>query len=58
VADIGTFLEMGGHAAYVWPALGFAAAVLVGLAVASLRRLRAAEAALAALERARREGAP
>lgn len=49
---------MGGHAAYVWPALGFAAAVLVGLALASLRRLRAAEAALAALERARREAAP
>jgi len=58
VADIGHFFAMGGHAAYVWPALGFAAAVLVGLAVASLRRLRAAEAALAALERARREGAP
>ena len=49
---------MGGHAAYVWPALGFAAAVLIGLAVASLRRLRAAEAALAALEPTRRERAP
>ena len=58
MADIRTFLNMGGHAAYVWPALGFAAAVLIGLAVASLRRLRAAEAALAALEPTSLERAP
>jgi heme exporter protein CcmD len=34
---------MGGYAAYVWPALGLTAAVLVGLAAASIGRLRAAE---------------
>ena len=45
------FLEMGGYAAYVWPAYGVTAAVLIGLLVASLRSLRRAEAELAGLER-------
>ena len=40
---------MGGYAAYVWPAFGVALAVLVGLLVASLRSLRANQAALSAL---------
>ena len=48
--DIGTFLNMGGHAAFVWPALGIATAVLAGMAITSMRRLRASEAALAAAE--------
>ena len=49
-----TFLEMGGYAAFVWPAYGFAAAILVGLLVASLRTLRRAEKALAGIERPER----
>ena len=51
------FLAMGGYAAYVWPAYGLAAIILVGLLVASLRGLRAREAELDAVEvrRPRRE---
>jgi len=44
-----TFLAMGGYAGFVWPAYALAAAVLVGLLAVSLRRLRKAEADLAAL---------
>lgn len=46
------FLEMGGYAAFVWPAYGVTAAVLGSLAIASLRGLRASERALAELEAA------
>ena len=38
-----TFLQMGGYAAYIWPAYGVAAAVLGGLAIASYRGMRQAE---------------
>lgn len=48
--DITTFLKMGGHAAFVWSALGLTAAILVALAATSLRRLRTNEAALQAAE--------
>lgn len=42
----GGFLEMGGKAAFVWPAYAVAALMLVGFAILSWRRLRAAERAL------------
>ncbi len=42
-----TFLEMGGYAAFVWPALGLTAIVLVALVWISLRQVNAAEAELA-----------
>ena len=45
------FFEMGGYAAFVWPAYALTAAVLGGLAAASWRRLKAAERALAGSER-------
>jgi heme exporter protein D len=45
-----TFLEMGGYAAYVWPALGLTVLVLAGLLVASLKSVRRREAELARLE--------
>ena len=47
---LASYLEMGGYGAYVWPAYGAAAVVLIGLVAASLRTLRAREAALKALE--------
>jgi heme exporter protein D len=47
--SIRTFLDMGGYAGFVWPAYALAVAVLVGLLLVSLRRLRKAEAELAAL---------
>ena len=49
-----SFFEMGGYAAYVWPAFGAAAAIMIALLVASLRAMRAREAELRALEAARR----
>ena len=45
-----SFFEMGGYAAYVWPAFGAAAAVMVALLVLSVRTMRAREAALRTLE--------
>ena len=48
--SLSTFLEMGGYAAYVWPALALCAVVMIGCLIQSLRSLRAHEAVLAALE--------
>ena len=45
-----SFFEMGGYAAYVWPAFGAAAVIMIGLLVLSIRTMRAREAALKALE--------
>ena len=47
------FFAMGGYAAYVWPAYGLAALVMVGILVASIRELRSREATLKALEGSR-----
>jgi len=52
---------MGGYAAFVWPALGIAAAVMVGLLVQSLQSLRAREEELEKLgggEELRRNAKP
>lgn len=45
-----TYLAMGGYAAYVWPAFGVAAVVLIGLLLESWRAARAREAELATLQ--------
>jgi heme exporter protein D len=42
-----TFLAMGGYGAFVWPAFGVTALIMVWLLAASLRRLRTLEKALA-----------
>ncbi|MDE0050509.1 MAG: heme exporter protein CcmD [Rhodospirillales bacterium] len=54
-----SFFEMGGYAAYVWPAFGAAAVIMIGLLVLSIRTMRAREAALRTLEATarRRRGA-
>jgi heme exporter protein D len=44
------FIEMGGYAAYVWPALGLTVLVLVGLLVLSVKSVLRREAELARLE--------
>ena len=44
------FLDMGGYAAYVWPALGLTVVVLAGLLIASVKSARRREAELAQLE--------
>lgn len=48
--DIATYLDMGGHAAFIWPALGVAAFILVTMTIVSWRGLRASEADLRAAE--------
>ena len=52
-----TFLDMGGYAAFVWPAYGLTVAVMVGFVITSLRRLRRRQRRLAEMEasRARKE---
>ena len=45
-----SFFEMGGYAAFVWPAFGAAAAIMIALLLFSIRAMRAREAALRALE--------
>ena len=49
---IGEFLAMGGYAAFVWPAFGATALVMVGLLLASLRSLRRERRALELMEKA------
>ncbi len=46
---IQSFLNMGGYAAFVWPAYGATALVLAGLSAMSFGRMRASERALAEL---------
>ncbi len=48
------FLDMGGYAAYVWPAYLFTAAALIGLLVTTLRDLRSRESALRSRQGAKR----
>ena len=48
--DLLNLLEMGGYAAFVWPAFAIAAAVMIALVVDSRRMLSAVERELAGLE--------
>ncbi|MDD9993382.1 MAG: heme exporter protein CcmD [Rhodospirillales bacterium] len=50
-----SFFEMGGYAAYVWPAFGAAAAIMIALLLFSIRAMRAREAALRSLEATARQ---
>ena len=52
VEDLTAFLNMGGYATFVWPSMGIATAVLAGMAIVSIRRLRHSESALRAAEAA------
>ena len=56
--EASSFFAMGGYAAFVWPAFGVSAAVLLGLWLESLARLRAGQRRLARLqaERSSRHG--
>ncbi len=53
--QIAEYLSMGGYAAFVWPAVAVAAAVMAALALVSRRGLRARQAELEALQSARTE---
>jgi heme exporter protein D len=51
IGDVGRYLEMGGYAAFVWPAYGVALVVLGGLAWRCWQRYRASTDALDKLQR-------
>jgi heme exporter protein D len=44
--SVSMYFQMGGYAEFIWPAYAVAALVLIGFALSSWRRLRAAERAL------------
>jgi heme exporter protein D len=50
-SEVSEFFAMGGYAAYVWPAFGFAALVLVGLLAQSWHAARRREAEFEQLKR-------
>ena len=50
------YLDMGGYAAWVWPAYGLAVVGLVGMLVMTLRTLRAREREFEQLKATRRGG--
>ena len=50
------FFDMGGYAAFVWPAYALAGVVMLGLIVHAVRRAHRSEADLEAARTARREG--
>jgi heme exporter protein D len=60
--EVTGFFQMGGYAAFVWPALGLTVAIMAGLLIATLRQLRGRQRRLAELEAAgaqrRRRAAP
>ena len=47
------FFAMGGYAAYIWPAYGVAAVILIGLWLVSVKELRARETDIELAETAR-----
>ncbi len=46
---LGSYLAMGGYAAFVWPAFVLSAAVLLAVLAQSMKKLKSSEAALADL---------
>ncbi len=48
------FFEMGGHAAFIWPAYAAALVLMVGLLVVSLRSMRQREELVQSLRSSRR----
>ncbi len=54
MASLSDFFAMGGYAAFVWPAYGLTAAVMIWLTWSSVRDLRADRRTLEALQNDRR----
>lgn len=52
------FLSMGGYAAFIWPAYGLTAVVMVALLAASIIKARASEAELELVQQTRRSRRP
>jgi heme exporter protein D len=56
VDGVTEFFQMGGYAAYVWPAFAAVAALMAGLLVASVRGARRSDREVEALRSRRRGG--
>ena len=55
--QVESFFHMGGYAAFVWPAYGLAAAVMLGLVTSSISRLRRNQQRLQEMENHRSQQA-
>lgn len=53
MAALDHFLAMGGYAAFIWPAFGIAAIILISLLIVSRRYWKAQAKAVAMLEKSR-----
>ena len=58
MSELAEYFAMGGYAAYVWPAYGVAALVLIALAIVAVRGYRARQALLTALREQQSENTP
>ena len=58
MSKLAEYFAMGGYAAYVWPAYGVAALVLIALAIVAVRSYRARQALLTALREQQSDNAP
>jgi heme exporter protein D len=54
--DLATYFDMGGYAAWVWPAYGLAAVALLAMLITTLRTLKAREKEFEGLKANRRGG--
>jgi heme exporter protein D len=58
MSELAEYFAMGGYAAFVWPAYGVAALVLIALAIVAARSYRARQALLTALREQQSDNAP
>ncbi len=58
MSELAEYFAMGGYAAYVWPAYGVAALVMIALAMVAARSYRARQALLTALREQQSDDAP
>ncbi len=58
MSELTEYFAMGGYAAYIWPAYGVAALVMIALAMAAARSYRARQTLLTALREQQSDDAP
>ena len=58
MSELAEYFAMGGYGAYVWPAYGVAALVLIALAIVAVRSYRARQVLLTALREQQPDEAP
>ncbi len=58
MSELAEYFAMGGYAAYVWPAYGVAALVMIALAIVAVRDYWARQALLTTLREQKSDNAP